>query len=147
MSVTDNNFLTYIFVTATLDATGQRWVASLSNYNSSIKYRSGKNKSDAGDLSRIGDSVPEKVIFPEVLKAVCQSATVSVEQYPFFECIAITDTTDGTEEISENLFGTFALCPKDWRKAQKDDPTLRSTISGLRQVSWFQLREPRTTLL
>ena len=29
----DNNPLTYILTTAKLDATGQRWVASLANYN------------------------------------------------------------------------------------------------------------------
>ena len=31
-AITDNNPLTYILTTAKLDATGQRWVASLSNY-------------------------------------------------------------------------------------------------------------------
>ena len=30
---TDNNPLTYILTTAKLDATGQRWVANLANYN------------------------------------------------------------------------------------------------------------------
>ena len=30
---TDNNPLTYILTTVKLDATGQRWVASLANYN------------------------------------------------------------------------------------------------------------------
>ena len=30
---TDNNLLTYILTTARLDATGQKWVASLANYN------------------------------------------------------------------------------------------------------------------
>ena len=37
---TDNNLLTYILTTAKLDATGQRWVASLANYNFKIFYRS-----------------------------------------------------------------------------------------------------------
>ena len=59
------------------------------------------------------------------------SATVSVEQCPFFECKVITDTTDDTEEIPENLLGTFALSPKDWQKAQEDNPILRSIISSL----------------
>ena len=31
--VTDNNPLTYVFTTAKLDATGQRWLAEWSNYN------------------------------------------------------------------------------------------------------------------
>ena len=40
---TDNNPLTYILTTAKLDATGQRWVASLANYNFKIFYKSGKS--------------------------------------------------------------------------------------------------------
>ena len=35
---TDNNLLTYILTTAKLDVTGQRWVASLANYNFKIFY-------------------------------------------------------------------------------------------------------------
>ena len=47
----DNNPLTYILTTAKLDPTGQRWVASLANYNFKIFYKSGKLNVDA--LSRI----------------------------------------------------------------------------------------------
>ena len=49
--ITDNNPLTYILTRAKLDATGQRWVASLSDYNFTIKYRSGKKNADADGLS------------------------------------------------------------------------------------------------
>ena len=49
----DNNPLTYILTTAKLDATGQRWVASLANYNFKIFYRSGKLNVEAAALSRI----------------------------------------------------------------------------------------------
>ena len=38
---------------AKLDATGQRWIASLANYNFTIQYRSGKQNIDADSLSRI----------------------------------------------------------------------------------------------
>ena len=50
---TDNNPLTYILTTAKLDATRQRWVASLANYNFKIFYRSGKLNVEADALSRI----------------------------------------------------------------------------------------------
>ena len=76
-AVTDNNRLTYIFTTAKLDATGQRWVASLSNYNFCIKYRNGKNNADADSLSRLEHPESENIIFPEVLKAICQSTTLN----------------------------------------------------------------------
>ena len=49
----DNNPLTYILTTAKLDATGQRWVASLANYNFQIFYRSGKLNVEADALSEI----------------------------------------------------------------------------------------------
>ena len=35
---TDNNPLTYILTTAKLDATGQRWVARLADYNFNLHY-------------------------------------------------------------------------------------------------------------
>ena len=50
---TDNNPLTYILTMAKLDATGQRWVARLADYNFSLHYRSGKSNIDADALSRI----------------------------------------------------------------------------------------------
>ena len=50
---TDNNPLTCILTTAKLDVTGQRWVASLANYNFKIFYKSGKLNAEADALSRI----------------------------------------------------------------------------------------------
>ena len=50
---TDNNPLTYVLTPAKLDATGQRWIASLANYDFKIFYHSGKLNVDADSLSRI----------------------------------------------------------------------------------------------
>ena len=50
---TDNNPLTYVLTTAKLDATSQRWIASLANYDFKIYYRSGKLNVDVDSLSRI----------------------------------------------------------------------------------------------
>ena len=49
----DNNPLTYILTTAKLDATGQRWVASLANYIFKIFYKSGKLNVKADTVSHI----------------------------------------------------------------------------------------------
>ena len=38
---TDNNQLTYVMMTAKLNATGHRWVAALANFNFNMKYRPG----------------------------------------------------------------------------------------------------------
>lgn len=44
--LTDNNPLTYVLTSAKLDACGHRWLADLSNFNFSIKYRAGKKNQD-----------------------------------------------------------------------------------------------------
>lgn len=49
---TDNNPLTYILTSAKLDATGHRWLAALSTYQFSLKYRRGLKNIDADFLSR-----------------------------------------------------------------------------------------------
>ncbi len=48
----DNNPLTYILTSAKLDATRHRWVAELSDFNFTIRYRPGKINVDADTLSR-----------------------------------------------------------------------------------------------
>ena len=50
---TDNNPLTYILTSAKLDATGQRWVGSLANYDFRIFYKSGKLNVEADALNHI----------------------------------------------------------------------------------------------
>ena len=50
---TDNNPLTYVLASMKLDAMGQRWIASLANYDFKIFYRSGHLNVDADSLSRI----------------------------------------------------------------------------------------------
>ena len=56
---TDNNPLTYVLTTAKLDATGQRWIAALANYNFSLHYKSGKTNIEADALSRIPNKEEE----------------------------------------------------------------------------------------
>ena len=50
---TDNNPLTYVLTSARLNATGHRWVADLSDFNFTIKYRPGTANRDADALSRM----------------------------------------------------------------------------------------------
>ena len=67
----DNNLLTYVLTTAKLDATGHRWVASLSNYIFSIIYKPAKGHKDADTLSHI--KCPEAVeLNSETVHAVCE---------------------------------------------------------------------------
>ena len=70
---TDNNPLTYILTSAKLDATGQRWVASLANYDFQIFYKSGKNNIEADTLSRIprdGHTMLDKLTVKAIMSAI-----------------------------------------------------------------------------
>ena len=98
-AVTENKSLTNIFTTAKLDATGQRWVAALSSYNFSIKYRKGSSNADADCISQMNQDKQEKNIFPKVLRAISQSFTVSVKQCPFVECLALTYVVSDRSEV------------------------------------------------
>lgn len=50
--VTDSNPLTYLLTSAKLDATGYRWLSSLSTFSFRLQYRAGKRNLDADALSR-----------------------------------------------------------------------------------------------
>ena len=65
--VTDNNPLTYVLTTAKLDATGHRWLASLSNYSFKLSFRSGAANRDADGLSRRPHNQTE--LFPDMVKS------------------------------------------------------------------------------
>ena len=74
---TDNNPLTYILTAAKLDATGQRWVARLADYNFNLHYRSGKSNKDADALSRIPWTKSyDKLTDKSVTKAIIRTGTV-----------------------------------------------------------------------
>ena len=62
----DNNPLTYILMTAKMDATGHRWVTALAAYNFTLKYRPGKANIDADVLSRIPWN-KEQTVEPEAV--------------------------------------------------------------------------------
>ena len=70
---TDNNPLTYILSSAKLDACGQRWVASLANYDFWLFYKTGKTNVDADALSQIPRNRYYELESP-VVKALLKSS-------------------------------------------------------------------------
>ena len=114
---TDNNPLTYILTTAKLDATGQRWVAQLSNYNFSIQYKPGKNNTDADSLSRIKWPIVNMILTtPSIHGGLCEGFCMSTQLVP-------DEHIDGTSIIQNT--------PEDWVKRQRKDPCLLQVIQML----------------
>ena len=116
---TDNNPLTYILTTAKLDATGQRWVASLPNYNFKIFYKSGKLNVEADALLCIPwESTQMENVEPLIVRRMLQSKLKSDISFPeeyFPEKVLLKNMIVDT---------TLKLTQKDWVKEQMDDVDL-----------------------
>lgn len=50
--MTDNNPLTYVLMSAKVDAAGYRWLAALSSFDFNIQDRTGKKNQNVDGLSR-----------------------------------------------------------------------------------------------
>ena len=68
--LTDNNPLTYVLISAKLDATGHRWIAALASYNFSIMYRLGSSNADADGLYRLPGLLGKNNVFNISTKSV-----------------------------------------------------------------------------
>ena len=104
---TDNNPLTYILTTATLDATGERWVASLAKYNFQIFYRSGKFNVEADALSQIPwENTQVDHMEPLIVKAMLQLKLVMnvniPEVYPQLNVIQKSLVVDHAPKLNNN---------------------------------------------
>ena len=122
---TDNNPLTYVLSTVKLDATGHRWLASLSNFNFKLIYRSGKSNGDADGLSRRPQDTEE--MFPDVVSAVCQALTVKRDNCPLAETLVITSANsvlDSVESQPDICVDSTDFSTVDWAKEQSTDVTI-----------------------
>ena len=113
---TDNNPLTYILTTAKVDATGQKWVASLANYNFKIFYKSGKLNVEADALSCIPwENTQVDHIEPLIVKTMLQSKLESETSLPN-ECPPVKFLLK-----SMIVDSTLNLTQNDWVKEQIAD--------------------------
>ena len=71
---TDNNPLTYVLMTAKLDAMRHRWIAGLANCNFHIHYQSGKSNVEADALSRIDWEKDDRTLQADSIQAIVTAA-------------------------------------------------------------------------
>ena len=138
---TDNNPLTYIFLSANLDATGQHWVAQLASYNFSLEYQKSKDNTVANFLSQMNEHLPEeevqeylnKIPYPGV-KAVLDNAFMPIEEraeqgvWPSSDCQEVCQ--EETVEARPTRLATTNVT--DWKLEQKEDPVLYQVVKHLR---------------
>ena len=102
---TDNNPLTYILTSAKLDATGQRWVASLANYDFRIFYKSGKTNVEADAFSRIPRDSHTVIEQPSVKAIINAVPYTDWSEYNFNPCDIVCKSTQIVVHKSPEMFG------------------------------------------
>ena len=120
---TDNNPLTYILTSAKLDACGQRWVASLTNYDFRLFYKTGKSNVKADALSRIpADS------YYELESPVVKTILKSCQEYDW------TDFNGNPIEVvcktSQVVEGK--MTNEQWKTEQSNDDTISQILRVLK---------------
>lgn len=155
--LTDNNPLTYVLTSAKLDAAGHHWLAALSTYNFTIKYRAGLTNKDADGLSRRPNGQPleddaflrerdriedfktrvlgnePEVISSEVISAVCQRHCIHGEpdDSVLAESLALGASAIPdcfADSVQNTLPG---MKKEDWYRYQREDPSLKRVIPFL----------------
>ena len=123
---TDNNPLTYVLTSAKLDATGQRWIANLANYNFKIFYRCGRSNIDADSLSRI----PWEVVQEDhnQMGSIVKSLVLTQQN-----AIRVPHLPNAVIAMQELIVRTdFQLTKAQWREEQKADPSIGKIIDLMR---------------
>ena len=133
---TDNNPLTYVLTVAKLDATGQRWVASLTNYNFTITYHSGKHNMDVDTLSRVPWEIGT-TDQPLLIKSVLMRGTQGKSLIPMIppDLRVLSKIMQARERPQ--------LTPDEWKQAQGSDPDIGPIVELLKakQLQQYKAKE------
>jgi transposase InsO family protein len=124
-AITDNNPLTHIMTTPRLNATNQRWVAELADFNFEISYRPGKENLDADALSRFPLMVEfESHISTDEVNAILNATHVVNNQH-------ITVTCDMLAAVEEFDCNAVPWKLEEIRKEQGQDPVIGKVLEGV----------------
>ena len=130
---TNNNPLTYVLTSARLNATGHRWVAELSDFNFTVKYRPGTANRDADALSRMPMEQYicecKEEVEPEWIKATVEAMNAQRKG----EAVWLTALSSQPKGVKRMMTDKVALLvqpitPKELYQAQRDDPAIGKVI-------------------
>eukprot|EP00079_Xenopus_tropicalis_P031375 XP_017945146.1 PREDICTED: uncharacterized protein LOC108644818 [Xenopus tropicalis] len=131
---TDNNPLTYVHTTAKLDATGQRWLAALSNYQFTLKYKPGPKNVGADALSRrpglpaTTDNEEWTEISTSGVNAFCLASAVNRRKLNFSD-LRVVDSLGARPECVPDAFCCPALLGIDQLHPLKKKDLIRAQIA------------------
>ena len=132
----NNNPLTYVLTTAKLDATGQRWVASLANYNFTITYHSGKHNINADALSRIPWNIAT-TYQPPLIKSALIRGTRGESSIPMIppDLRVLSKIMQAWEKLQ--------ITPDEWKQAQASDLDIGPIIElfKAKQLQQYKAKE------
>ena len=144
---TDNNPLTCVLTSARLNATGHRWVADLSDFNFTIKYRPGTANRDADALSRmpIEQYISEckEEVEPEWIKATVEAMNVQRKG----EAAWLTALASRPKGVVKRMMGDKAtvqvepITPKDLYQVQREDRAIGKVIEYKQRDKTLTLQE------
>ena len=120
---TDNNPLMYILSSAKHDVMGQRWVASLTNYDFRIFYKIDKTNVEADALSRIPRQGHTILDVPTVKAAIKAVPHTDLSEYNFHPTDIVRKSTQVV--VHKKL-------RDDWQTEQENDPIIGSVIEAIR---------------
>lgn len=101
-----------------------RWLASLSNYNFKLNYKTGKSNRDADGLSR-----RPAEIFPNVIKALQSAVLVEKEELPLAESIVLSENATLEKASEDKEMQEFSSI--DWAFEQRKDAAIKRVIEYL----------------
>ena len=120
---TDNNPLTYVLTSAKLDAMGQRWIASLANYDFKIFHQRGHLNVDADSLSRIPWDMEQTYDTPLdtiLMKSAIIQSRVSIKILIFLNALITANELVICSDLQ--------LTKSQWRQEQRNDFSLKRLI-------------------
>ena len=124
---TDNNPVTYILTSAKLDATGQRWVATLANYNFRIFYKTGKTNVEADALSHIPRSENTMIDAPTVKAIINVVPHTNLSEYNYHP----TDIVCKSMQVV-----VHKKTGDDWKTEWENDPIIGPVIESMRSKKY-----------
>ena len=132
---TDNNPLIYLLTTAKLNATAHRWVAELSDFHFTVKYRPGTANKDADSLSRIHSDIEQYMdscteqVDPEWIKATVNAVDAQHEGEVVW-LLSLSSQPSEMKHIMGDNCGPHVqpLTQKDLYEAERGDNAINTVI-------------------